>query len=183
MADYAHLIQTFEQAGQGQIFRFWDQLDADQQQKLADQASEIDLEEIHRLSGDASGNDDSKFEGLSPAPVIPRPEHGGDSSNWQEAKALGEKALKEGKVAAFTVAGGQGTRLGCDGPKGKFGVTPINGHSLFQVFAEKVAAAAARYGCAIPWLIMTSELNHEETESFFVENEFFGLDPETGCVH
>ena len=79
-------------------------------------------------------------------------------------------------MACFTVAGGQGTRLGYDGPKGAFPVTPVRGHSLFQVFAEKIRAAGARYGTTPPWLIMTSPANHAATQDFFAENNFFGLD-------
>jgi UDP-N-acetylglucosamine/UDP-N-acetylgalactosamine diphosphorylase len=81
-------------------------------------------------------------------------------------------------VAAFTVAGGQGTRLGYDGPKGTFPVTPIRRHSLFQVFSEKLLAAGSRYGRPLHWFIMTSHQNHEATEAYFRENRHFGLDPQ-----
>jgi UDP-N-acetylglucosamine/UDP-N-acetylgalactosamine diphosphorylase len=79
-------------------------------------------------------------------------------------------------VAAFTVAGGQGTRLGYDGPKGTFSVTPLKKKSLFQVFAEKIKAAGLRHGKPLHWFIMTSHANHEQTEQFFATNKFFGLD-------
>jgi UDP-N-acetylglucosamine/UDP-N-acetylgalactosamine diphosphorylase len=74
------------------------------------------------------------------------------------------------------VAGGQGTRLGYDGPKGTFAVTPIKGKSLFQVFAEKIKAAGLRYGRPLHWFIMTSHANHEQTERFFASHHYFGLD-------
>jgi UDP-N-acetylglucosamine/UDP-N-acetylgalactosamine diphosphorylase len=76
----------------------------------------------------------------------------------------------------FTVAGGQGTRLGFDGPKGTFPITPVRSATLFQVFAEKIAAATRRYGCNLPWLIMTSHQNHAATEAFFEEHNYWGLD-------
>jgi UDP-N-acetylglucosamine/UDP-N-acetylgalactosamine diphosphorylase len=84
-------------------------------------------------------------------------------------------------VAAFTVAGGQGTRLGYDGPKGTFPVTPVRHHSLFQVFSEKILAAGNRYGRPLHWFIMTSHQNHAATEAYFRDNRHFGLDP--GRVH
>jgi UDP-N-acetylglucosamine/UDP-N-acetylgalactosamine diphosphorylase len=87
----------------------------------------------------------------------------------------GEAALRAGRVAAFTVAGGQGTRLGYDGPKGTYPVTPIKHKTLFHVFAEKVRAAGARYGKPIHWFIMTSHVNHGPTEAFFKANGYFGL--------
>jgi hypothetical protein len=70
-------------------------------------------------------------------------------------------------VAAFTVAGGQGTRLGYDGPEGTFPVTPLKRKPLFQVFAEKILAAGRRYGRPLHWFIMTSHANHAATEAFF----------------
>src|SRR5208283_1914772 len=96
------------------------------------------------------------LEGLAPAPFERLPSNGGDTQAWAVAKATGEAALRAGRVAAFTVAGGQGTRLGYDGPKGTFRVTPVRGRPLFQVFAEKIRAAGIRYGRPLHWFIMTS---------------------------
>jgi UDP-N-acetylglucosamine/UDP-N-acetylgalactosamine diphosphorylase len=121
------------------------------------------------------------LEGLEPAPYEPLPEKGGDAAAWAAAKNAGEEALRAGRVAAFTVAGGQGTRLGYDGPKGTYPVTPVKQKTLFQVFAEKVHAAGERYGKPLHWFIMTSHQNHEATEGFFRENQYFGL--EAGRVH
>jgi UDP-N-acetylglucosamine/UDP-N-acetylgalactosamine diphosphorylase len=121
------------------------------------------------------------LEGLAPAPYEPLPEHGGKADDWAKAKAAGEAALRAGRVAAFTVAGGQGTRLGYDGPKGTYPVTPVKKKTLFQVFAEKIKGAGTRYGKPIHWFIMTSHANHEATEAFFKENRYFGLD--SGRVH
>jgi UDP-N-acetylglucosamine/UDP-N-acetylgalactosamine diphosphorylase len=75
------------------------------------------------------------------------------------------------------VAGGQGTRLGYDGPKGTYPVTPLKNKTLFQVFAEKILAAGLRYGKPIHWFIMTSHANHAATEKFFRDNNHFGLAP------
>ncbi len=84
-------------------------------------------------------------------------------------------------MAAFTVAGGQGTRLGYDGPKGAFPVTPVKGKPLFEVFAQKIIAAGRRHGRPLHWFIMTSHQNHAATEAFFTERRWFGLD--RGRVH
>jgi UDP-N-acetylglucosamine/UDP-N-acetylgalactosamine diphosphorylase len=178
------LIESFRAAGQPQVFAFYDQLSPSEQQNLLDQADEIDLDELAHLkatllSGDAGAALD--LEGLEPAPYEPLPEHGGDAQKWASATKIGEDALRTGKVAAFTVAGGQGTRLGYDGPKGTFPVTPVKNKTLFQVHAEKIRAAGIRYGKPLHWFIMTSHQNHAATESFFVENAYFGL--ETSHVH
>ncbi len=92
-------------------------------------------------------------------------------------RQIGEQLLSEGRVAAFVVAGGQGTRLGFEGPKGCFPATPVLRKPLFQVFAEQVLATQRRYGRSLPWYIMTSPLNHEETVSFFRRHNSFGLSP------
>ncbi len=178
------LLDTYNQAGQGQVFAFFDQLSPDEQRGLLEQAAEIDLAEVAQLTrsllskGAASGVD---LTGLAPAPFEKRPEHGGDAAAWAQAKLAGEEALRAGRVAGFTVAGGQGTRLGYDGPKGTFPVTPLKQKTLFQVFAEKIRAAGVRYGKPLHWFIMTSHANHAATEGFFAENRYFGL--EQGRVH
>lgn len=172
------LIEKFQRAGQGHVFAFHDQLGPAEQRRLLDEAAEIDLAEIERLTRTllASQAAALDLEGLAPAPYEKRPEHGGDAAAWRRAKAAGEEALRGGRVAAFTVAGGQGTRLGYDGPKGTFRATPVRGKSLFQVFAEKILSAGRRYGRPLHWFVMTSHANHAATEAFFAENAFFGLD-------
>jgi len=89
--------------------------------------------------------------------------------------ALGEDFLRRGKVAVFLVAGGQGTRLGFDGPKGCYPVSPVKGKSLFQLFAENIACLQRKYANDLKWYIMTSSENNSRTRSFFRENAFFGL--------
>jgi UDP-N-acetylglucosamine/UDP-N-acetylgalactosamine diphosphorylase len=177
--DSDRLRAEFEQAGQGQVFRFWSQLSPADQHELLAQAAEVDLAEIARLSETLLRGRGAALDltGLEPAPYTPLPENGGDPEAWAAARARGEEALRAGRVAAFTVAGGQGTRLGYDGPKGTFPVTPVSKKSLFQVFAEKIAAAGRRYGRPLHWFIMTSHANHAQTEAFFAEHRHFGLDP------
>ncbi|MFM1852435.1 MAG: hypothetical protein RIS54_2119 [Verrucomicrobiota bacterium] len=171
------LISTFGQAGQGHLFTFWDRLDAAGQAQLLEEAGEIDLGEIKRLTETLLGKSGATTDlsGLEPAPYECLPENGGDAAAWADARSAGEAALRSGRVAAFTVAGGQGTRLGYDGPKGTYPVTPVKQKTLFQVFAEKIDAAGRRYGRPLHWFIMTSHQNHAATETFFHANGFFGL--------
>lgn len=173
------LIEKFQQAGQGQVFAFFDQLPSDAQRRFLAEAAEIDLSEVARLNRTLLAKDAAAgvdLSGLAPAPYEKRPEHGGDVGAWERAKVAGEAALRAGRVAAFTVAGGQGTRLGYDGPKGTFRVTPVKQKPLFQVFAEKIRAAGLRYGRPLHWFIMTSHANHTATGAFFAQNNYFGLD-------
>lgn len=175
------LVTAFQQAGQGHVFAHFEALEPGQQAELLADAEEIDLAEVAELDRSlvqknaAAGVDLSD---LAPAPYHALPKNGGDAAAWAEAKRLGEEALRAGRVAAFVVAGGQGTRLGYDGPKGTYPVTPVLKKSLFQVFADKLRAAGLRYGKPLHWFIMTSHINHAATEAFFQEHAFFGLDPE-----
>ncbi len=178
------LISAYRAAGQGHVFAFWDALHAADRATLASQAAEIDLAEVERLNRTLvfqSGGGGVNLDGLVPAPYERLPENGGDAAAWAKARGAGEAALRAGRVAAFTVAGGQGTRLGYDGPKGTFAVTPLKGKPLFQVFAEKIRAVGLRYGRPLHWFIMTSHANHEQTEAFFAEHRHFGMD--RGRVH
>lgn len=172
------IIENFERAGQGHVFAFYPKLDTATQQRLLAEAGEIDLAEVDRLNKTLLGKTAAAVDlsDLSPAPYEKLPDHGGNAAEWIEAKKAGEAALRAGRVAAFTVAGGQGTRLGYDGPKGTFPVTPLKKKTLFEVFAEKILAAGTRYGKPLHWFIMTSHANHAATEAFFVEHKYFGLD-------
>ena len=177
-------IDRFHRAGQGHVFAFFDRLDQAGKSRLLAEAGEVDLGELERLVRTLvlpKGGAAVDLEGIAPAPYEPLPSRGGDNSAWAESGAAGEAALRAGRVAAFTVAGGQGTRLGWDGPKGAFPVTPVRRRPLFQVFAEKILAAGRRYGRPLHWFIMTSHQNHAATEAFFAEHRCFGL--ERGRVH
>lgn len=176
--------ELYEKKGQGHVFAFFDELNEEEQKSLLQQAADIDLDEVAGLvSSLVKNSGGSKNEtianDLAPADYIPLPDsETGVADLWEKARAEGEKALRSGRVAAFTVAGGQGTRLGYDGPKGTYGVSPVLKSSLFQIFAEKILAASRIYGKAIHWYLMTSIINNEETVKFFEENEYFGLHKE-----
>ena len=93
------------------------------------------------------------------------------------SRALGEEALARGEVAVVVVAGGRGSRLGFDRPKGLYPIGPLSGSSLFQIHCEKVLARQRKHGGRLPLLIMTSDATHDETVAFFEERRYFGLSP------
>lgn len=90
-------------------------------------------------------------------------------------RRLGYRSFRKGQVAMLTVAGGLGTRLGFNGPKGLVPVTPIKQKTLFQVFAEKLKALQQNYGRPIHWLIMTSEETDSDTRKAFQEHDWYSL--------
>ncbi|MFC1781448.1 UTP--glucose-1-phosphate uridylyltransferase, partial [Planctomycetota bacterium] len=68
-----------------------------------------------------------------------------------------------------------GTRLGFDGPKGNFPISPVRSKTLFQIFAEYIKTVSERYQVNCPWYIMTSPLNHNETLEIFQSDDYYGL--------
>ena len=174
------LVEKVVQEGQGHVFRFWEGLSDESRERLLAQLRNIDFEILNQLQNKMLGSTDKKKvrDVLEPVEVIPIPETAVQRSEAEKAKMIGEEFIRSGKVAAFLVAGGQGTRLGFDGPKGAFPVGPVTGKSLFQMHAEKILAAGQTYGVNIPWLIMTSETNDGATQQFFRETDFFGFKEE-----
>jgi UDP-N-acetylglucosamine/UDP-N-acetylgalactosamine diphosphorylase len=172
------LIKAFKHAGQEQVFQYFGTLSDADQNVLLDQAEGVDLQEVaalveaHVMHSHVSG---INLEGLEPAPFIALPENAGDAHAWKNARVAGAKAISAGRVAAFCVAGGQGTRLGYDGPKGTYPVTPVTQKTLFQVFAEKIARSSERFGAPIHWFILTSEINNFATVEAFKAANYYGL--------
>ena len=174
------LRATLAAHGQDHLLAFAGELSPTQQNHLAEQIAAIDFEGLPKLIREYVA---SKPEFALPADVEPAPYYPADPAaafnpyNAARYKAAGEDLLRAGKVACFTVAGGQGSRLGYDGPKGCYPAGAVTRKPLFQIFAEGVLATQKKYGAAVPWYIMTSPLNHEATVAFFEEHGFFGLDP------
>ncbi len=170
-------IEKLYQMDQGHIFRFWEELNEEQRNNLLDQVRALDIELLADLIQLGIGEKEpvtASFH-LEPAEVMTLKQR---QRRDTAVVPVGEKALREGQVAAFLVAGGQGTRLGFNGPKGAFPITPVKQKPLFQLHAEKIRAVSEKYGCIIPWYIMTSQANHETTVSFFEKHHYFGLPKE-----
>ncbi|MFN5495650.1 MAG: UTP--glucose-1-phosphate uridylyltransferase, partial [bacterium] len=156
--------------GQSHVLRHADALPPADRKALFAQLAAIDLPLISRLvKGGAEAKTD--YAAVKPAPYVALGSPAG------AARAHGEELLRAGKIAVFTVAGGQGTRLGWRGPKGTYPATVVTGKPLFRVFAEQITAAEKRYGRSLPWYIMTSPLNSADTRAFFRDTNWFGRNP------
>jgi len=167
----------FESHGQGQVFRFWDDLDAQARERLTAQAERIDLPAL--LRGFAATRDpQDRPPELAPVDVEATPSCGGDPRRWALARTRGEALLADGRVAVMVVAGGQATRLGYAGPKGAFPLGPVTGRTLFEQQAQKIRRLRARWGVAIPWYVMTSTATDAATRAHFEQASHFGLPPE-----
>lgn len=174
---YIEARRALEARNQQHVLDWWDELDGEQRAMLLSDIESIPWEVVdplvptHVLSKPAP----LTYEDLEPADVLPAEPTGDRVEDYADARAQGEDLLRSGRVGAFTVAGGQGSRLGYDGPKGEIAVTPTGDRSLFCIFAETVLAARRRFDSAIPWYIMTSAANDARTREYLSENDYFGL--------
>lgn len=163
---------------QEHILRWVDELSLPQRQALLGQIEKLDLAKIpmwieQYVKGEGTIKVPDHFD---PAPAYPAtPKDKSQTDKYRQAKELGEKLIRQGKVAGFVVAGGQGTRLGFDGPKGNFPISPIRKKTLFRIFAENLLAASKKYGVTIPLYIMTSPLNYAATVEIFENAGYYGM--------
>jgi UDP-N-acetylglucosamine/UDP-N-acetylgalactosamine diphosphorylase len=173
-----NLKNVLKKHGQSHILAFWDRLEPAQQGQLLAQIDQMDFAQLDRWRAEFVMNT-APFklpDKLEPAPFYTnQPGNNEQRGKYDKARLLGEKLISQGKVAAFVVAGGQGTRLGFDGPKGNFPISPVKNKTLFQIFAEDITAACKKYNTCCPWYIMTSPLNHQQTLDIFSANNFYGL--------
>ncbi len=179
MGSVASAIEALNVAGQHDLAKVIDVLEGPAQQNLVDQVHELDLDLISDLINQlVKGDHTEKPLGeVTEAETIPIPANDTAEAAEAAAREAGEALLRSGKVAAFLLAGGQGSRLGFDGPKGDYPYGPITGRTLFAQHAAKIAAMRSRYSCALPWYILTSPQNDADTKASFAAADHFGLDP------
>lgn len=173
-----NIIETFTQNGQGHLFNDFSSLKPEQQTHLIKQLHSIDLSLLGKLKNKLSAPQPAESinaNKIRPSPYISFEELTSRSEQNLLIKDKGLGFLKSGKLAILTVAGGCGTRLGANCPKGTLPATPIKQKSLFQVFAEKIKSASQHYNVSIPWFIMTSPANHHQTIDFFKLHNHFDL--------
>ena len=177
MLDAEATMDRARAAGQGHLFRWWGALSDSQRSQLAEQVAAMDFDELARLIALAKqgGAKVGPLDDAEPVDYVALPATPAEKEAEQRARQTGEAALRAGRVAALVVAGGQGTRLGFDGPKGMFPIGPVTGKTLFELHAHKLIALAERYGASIPLYVMTSAATHEATVAYFEAHEFLGL--------
>ena len=172
--NYIEASGKLASCGQEHLLAYWKELSKKERSALLEQIAAIEPEDLRRC-GEALGRDGNVPDSSKgKAPKVARLR----GTALLKAIAAGEKELRKGRVAALLVAGGQGSRLGYDGPKGCYPVGPISGAPLFYFHARKILARSIRYGAPIPFYVMTSEANNAATVACFEENDYFGLDPE-----
>lgn len=164
-----------EKYGQQHLISFYNELTEDEQEKLLKQIENIDFELVTKLYEEKHSLSNVN-DIIEPLPYV-------DKLKLSDAEIgsytkLGEQAIRNGELAFATLAGGQGTRLGHSGPKGTYmlGINPDK--SLFEIMCDSLKRAKSKYNVYIPWYIMTSRENNDETVRFFENNNYFGYPKE-----
>jgi UDP-N-acetylglucosamine/UDP-N-acetylgalactosamine diphosphorylase len=173
------LTSQLKPYGQTHVLQFWEELEPSQQAELAAQIEGFDLQQLQALyqSKDTQSHWGELAAKSTVPPAITLADFA-DEASFEAAYQTGAQLIGDGKVGMIIVAGGQGSRLGFDHPKGMYPIGPISGNSLFQIFIEKVIARAKQFGSTIPLYIMTSPPTHQETIEYLTKENFFGFNPD-----
>ncbi|GJN87360.1 hypothetical protein Rhopal_000309-T1 [Rhodotorula paludigena] len=180
--DVQALRSSWEKAGQGHVFTFWDKLSPEEQSTFFAQLLSINptrVNSIHQAALKAEKEAaNSSSDDITPPPADESGSVIGHDDQAAEWNRVGLDAIRAGKVGVLLMAGGQGTRLGSSAPKGCYDIDLPSHKSLFQLQAERIKRleVVAGAGKAVPWYIMTSGPTRKPTEDFFVQNNYFGLD-------
>ena len=162
---------------QEHVLKWLEQLSDIQRRELLQDIESIDFELMEKLVTQYLDREKTPvlFDSIKSPEIIkiPRTEH--EILHQREARKIGEQCIRDGKTACFVVAGGQGTRLGFEGPKGAYSIGPISANSIFQFHAEKILKAQQKYNVQLMWYIMTSKPLHKQTIDFFEDNKYFGM--------
>lgn len=173
------LINRLNEFNQSHVLQFWNELSRNQKDELINQLESFDFQLIESLTHLASAQ--SPWEKIAQAaevpPAITLIQQSPDQPLYHLARTAGEEALAASKVGMILVAGGQGTRLGFDHPKGMFPIGPVSERTLYQMHFEQVLGRSRQFGVRIPLYVMTSPPTHDETTQFLTEHQFFGMDP------
>ncbi len=171
-----NLDAALRQHGQEHIAEHLAKLNEQERARLESQLREIDLAQLHALAlgHDATPDWKSLSERALPPPAVRLNQPHPTFSN-EAAQTEGESALRAGKIGTIIVAGGQGTRLGFDSPKGVFPIGPLSDRTLFQMHIDRMRAVMNRYQTSIPIYVMTSPATDAETRKYFAQHRNFGL--------
>lgn len=150
---------------QSHVMRYMDELTADEKKNLVDQIDSLDLSV---LGVDAAEEERGKFEPLF-ATTLEEIE-----ANREHYKEVGLQAIREGKVGAVLLAGGQGSRLGFDKPKGTFNIGVDRDLYIFECLINNLMEVVKEAHTWVPLFVMTSVDNKKDTIDFFREHNYFG---------
>ena len=158
--------------GQEQLLDAYSRIkDEQDKQSFLDQILTIDFKQIEDIY-EGKNVSSSKFNDANVEPIEFVDKYKLPKKEYEKYEKIGTEKIKAGKLAVVTMAGGQGTRLGHNGPKGTFDLGLDSHKSIFEILTDVLKEARKKYEVDIPWYIMTSEENDATTQEFFEENDF-----------
>ena len=172
MDSFQKAKEILKEYNQEHLLNFYDELDKNERSFLINQICRINFKQIFDLYEASKADEVIPTNFIEPLPYFDKSKLSKKDLNYYSS--IGETYIKNGEFAVVTMAGGQGTRLGYKGPKGTFELDIIPKKSLFEILCDNLKKANEKYNVTIPWYIMTSIYNDEDTKKFFKEKNFFG---------
>lgn len=170
--NFEEMKDVLERHNQNHVVLAYERANSENKKKILEQVSKIDFENMKKLYNTAKNPVEVKEAEITPMQYKDVTKLTDDEKS--RYIAIGEKIIKERKLAAVTMAGGQGTRLGHTGPKGTYDLGLDTHKTLFEILNDNLKEALKKYKVAIPWYIMTSNENNDDTVRFFEEKNYFG---------
>lgn len=176
MKDYKQILKENDQE---HLLKYIDMADSNGKQELIEEIENIDFKQLSELFKISKRDNEKAIESFIIEHTAFVDKYKADEDKLKIYKQIGEEIIKNGEYAVVTMAGGQGTRLGHDGPKGTFllNVLPKPKY-LFEILVDNIKKANKEYGVTLNWYIMTSTENNQKTVEFFEQHNYFGYPEE-----
>lgn len=172
--NFEALKEKVEKYGQEQVLNNYDKSDETTREALSEQIQRIDFEKLNKLYEQTKNEVSFENDVIEPISYVDKEKL--SQEDYEKYLGIGETAIRNGEYSIVTMAGGQGTRLGHNGPKGTFDIGLDSHKSIFEILTDSIKAESEKYGVIIPWYIMTSKENNDDTVAFFENNNYFGYD-------
>lgn len=170
--DFEQIQQKLKTYGQEHLLAYYDSLPAGEQEALLAQIAETDFSAVTKVKEGAAAKKIGKITPITPMTLTEI------NANKEQFHRTGLTIIQEGKAGAVLLAGGMGTRLGSDNPKGMYDIGITKPVYIFQRIIENLLDVVEEAKTWIHLFIMTSDKNHEKTTRFFEEKKYFGYDKE-----
>jgi len=168
--------ELLKKYNQEHILNFFEELSDKEKQELLNQVENMNFEQINDLYNLTKQTITFAEQKIEPMEYLDKSKL--DEVELEKYKKIGEEIICANQFAVVTMAGGQGTRLGHEGPKGTYDLGLESHKSIFELLCDNFKRAKEQYGVSVPWYIMTSRENDEQTKNFFEEKNYFGYGKE-----
>ena len=165
------IIAVLKKYGPEHLLNNFENLDEAHKKELLKEIKGINFELVTSLYDSTKKDKKNTKDEITPIDYLDKFKLG---DKYKYYENIGKKAIKEGELAVVTMAGGQGTRLGHNGPNGTYDIGLDSHKSLFELLSDGIKEEAKKYGVTIPWFIMTSRENNKATIEFFEKHKDFG---------